>query len=67
MRIPLVGYEELLSPRIIKMALSALPAFVIAVFLGQRYYRRIPEQMYFRVVYTLLAVTAVSLILRAAN
>jgi len=65
MRIPLVGYAELLAPPIIRTALIALPAFLIAVFLGQRYHRRIPEQMYFRVIYTLLAVTAVSLIIRA--
>jgi len=65
MRIPLAGYAELLAPPIIRTALITLPAFLIAVFLGQRYHRRIPEQMYFRVIYTLLAVTAMSLIIRA--
>jgi len=62
MRIPLVGYQDLFSFRVIQLASGALPAFGIAVLLGQRYHQRIPEALYFRIVYALLTLTALTLV-----
>ena len=64
-RIPLVGYNELFTVEIGIRFLQALPAFLVAAWLGQRYHDRVPAKLYFRVVCALLGVTAVILLVKA--
>jgi uncharacterized membrane protein YfcA len=64
-RIPLVGYKELFTQEIGFLCLSVCPAFLFAMWLGQRFHHRVPHALYFRVVYLMLGVTAAVLLVRA--
>jgi uncharacterized membrane protein YfcA len=63
-RIPLFTSAELFTPSILKIALLTFPLFILGVILGQRYHNRIPSQIYFRIIYIFLFVSAVSLVFR---
>lgn len=67
MRIPLVGYQDLFSSRVTQLASWALPAFGIAVLLGQRYRQRPPEAFYIRILYALLTLTALTLVAKVVS
>jgi uncharacterized membrane protein YfcA len=66
-RIPLVGYRELVTQEVGVLFLSVCPAFLFATWFGQRYHERVPQGIYFRVVHLLLGLTAVVLLLRAVG
>lgn len=60
-RIVQVGATGMFSPSVVWLSAIALPFFLIGIILGQRFHRKVPEQIYYRSVYALLFLSALSL------
>ena len=55
------GIAELWTPLVLKLYLVALPAILVAVYLGEKLNRRIPREKFSRLVYVFLVVIGVLL------
>jgi uncharacterized membrane protein YfcA len=64
-RIPFSEAQGLYSLLVWSLVWKILPVFGVALFLGQKFHASIPERIYFRMVYALLALASVSLVLKS--
>jgi uncharacterized membrane protein YfcA len=55
------GTTGMFSPQVLRLALIALPFFLVGITVGQRFHHTIPEKIYSRVVHLLLVASAISL------
>jgi len=57
--------QDLFTTRIVELALSALPFFLVAIFLGQKFNQKISEKYYRHGVHTILACSSLLLFYKA--
>jgi len=64
LRLPMLAYNSMITAHIIIIALYAFPAFLLSIYLGQRFYRRINEAYFRNILLSVLLVSGLLLIIR---
>jgi uncharacterized membrane protein YfcA len=62
LRFLLLIYEKIINVHIFTLALFMLPGFVLALFLGQRMYKKLNEDIFKKVVMAFLVISSISLL-----
>ena len=63
-KLPLLIFSGILTPSVLLTALYVLPFFLLAIFLGQKTYKRINEDVFRKILMVLLVLSGVFLIIR---